>query len=149
MRVGASKHGEPYQYSVTYDDSGEYAVIKGFYHKNVTHEDFELIVKTINEASGKLVAYERIGRALIVQKDLDTTKGKIVMSVHKSKSTIQSPVVAQKDNKKIDLKVLLAGSQQAAKMFQTGKETMLNVERVVLADGSVIDMFHHIRTAAL
>lgn len=71
------------------------------------------------------------------------------MAVHKSKTTIPSPLDAVKDNRKIDMTVLAADNAQAAKMFQTGKETMLNVERVVLADGSVIDMFHHIATRAL
>lgn len=71
------------------------------------------------------------------------------MAAKFSKSTIPSPTTAMIGNKKIDLKILLDGSQLAAKQFQSGKETMLNVERVILADGSVIDLFHHIAAKAL
>lgn len=71
------------------------------------------------------------------------------MAAKFSKSTIPSPADAMISNKKIDLNVLLRDSGVAAKQFQSGKETMLNVERVILSDGSVIDMFHHISTKAL
>lgn len=71
------------------------------------------------------------------------------MATKYSKSTIPSPTDAQISNKKIDLNILLRDSAIAAKHFQSGKETMLNVERVILSDGSVIDMFHHVSTKAL
>lgn len=66
-----------------------------------------------------------------------------------SKSTIPSPTDAVSGNNKIDLEILLRDSGVAAKQFQTGKEIMLDVERVTLSDGSVIDMFHHISAKAL
>lgn len=65
------------------------------------------------------------------------------MASRYSKSTIPSPTVAVSRNKTINLQKLLEGSQTAAKQFQSGKEVMLNVERVVLRDGSVMDIFHH------
>ena len=84
VRVGASKAPEPYQYSVTYDDRGPYAVIKGFWHKRISRTEFETIIRTINQASGKLVAYERAGFPSIQIRQVDPTltKGRIVMHKH-------------------------------------------------------------------
>jgi hypothetical protein len=79
VRVGAARHGEPYLYSVTYDDAGEYAEIKGFYQRHIPRMEFELVVSRINEASGKLVCYQRIGQARTVQMDPASVCGKIVM----------------------------------------------------------------------
>jgi len=42
------------------------------------------------------------------------------------------------------MKIVAKDAKKTFDLFSAGKETLINLERVVLADGSVIDMFHHI-----
>lgn len=106
------------------------------------------MIKTINKATGILVAYDRAGPSPIrvVQIDPGLIKGKIRMSAHKSKTHVHSPEHALKDGK-VQLQELESGSAHANQMFGEGKEIMLDVKRLVLADGSVIDMFHHVASS--
>lgn len=155
VRVGANApFPAPYLYSVTFVIRGAYAEPVGFDHRRITPSEFKAIISSINQATGKLVAYDRAGvpPSRVVQINPGLTKGKIAMTIdrsHLSKTHVPSPAHAQHRDGSIDESVLQTDGAKAFKLFNDKEETMLNVERVVLADGSVIDMFHHIRTDAL
>lgn len=85
VRVGASSpFPSPYQYSVTYVIRGAYAEPVGFDHPKISPTDFQAIISSINQATGKLVAYDRAGMppSRVVQIDPRLIKGKILMSKH-------------------------------------------------------------------
>ncbi|HEY2010507.1 MAG TPA: hypothetical protein VGH23_16075 [Rhizomicrobium sp.] len=88
VRVGpdAAVLGDDYLYSVAYviewvGELGLFAVPKGFDHKNLEQSEAELIVRKINEASGKLVAYwrKRPRPHWLAQIPPDETGGRIAM----------------------------------------------------------------------
>lgn len=62
---------------------------------------------------------------------------------HLSKTHIPSPARAQKRDGSIDMKIVAKDAKKTFDLFSAGKEVLLNLERVVLADGSVLDIFHH------
>jgi hypothetical protein len=68
---------------------------------------------------------------------------------HLSKTHIPSPARAQKRDGSINMATVAKDAAKTFDLFKSGKETLLNLERVVLADGSVIDMFHHTATSPL
>lgn len=83
VRVGAAgPFPADYRYSVTYIDRGEYAEPIGFDAPKIRREDFDAIVRTINEATGKLVAYDRAPNSRVIQINPTLTQGKIVMTKH-------------------------------------------------------------------
>lgn len=151
LRVGASgPFPAPYLFSVKVVERDGFAEPVGFDHKDITRAQFEAVIRKINRVTKKLVAYWRAmpHPHRVYQIDPGLTKGRIVMAIqadrsHLSKTHIPSPARAQKRDGSINLKVLATDSQKAFRLFQSGKEIMLNAERVVLADGSVLDMFHH------
>lgn len=82
-RVGADgPFPSPYRYSVTFVERGEFAEPVGFDHPKICREDFDSIIRAINEATGKLVAYDRAPFHRVIQINPALTKGKIVMTKH-------------------------------------------------------------------
>jgi hypothetical protein len=88
VRVGPDAAALPddYVYSVTYilkqlGTRGVFAVPIGFSRKGLPHDEAELIVRTINGASGKLVAYwrKRPRPHWLAQIPPDETGGRIAM----------------------------------------------------------------------
>jgi hypothetical protein len=157
VRVGArGPFPAPYRYSVTVVERDGFAEPVGFDHKDPTPSEFETVIRKINKVTGKLVAYWRAGPPPIryVQIDPGLIKGRILMASqvdrsHLSKTHIPSPARAQKRDGSINMKIVETDYKKAVSAFSSGKESLLNVERVVYADGSVVDMFHHIATSAL
>lgn len=91
IRVGAAgPYPEPYRYSVTYIERGEWAEPVGFDTPKIRREDFDAIVRCINEATGKLVAYNRAPFYRVFQINPALTKGKIVMHKHHVKEAINA-----------------------------------------------------------
>lgn len=72
----------PYRYSVTYVERGDYAEPVGFDQPKIMDSDYEDIIRTINEATGKLVAYDRAPFHRVTQINPKLTKGRIVMHKH-------------------------------------------------------------------
>jgi len=62
---------------------------------------------------------------------------------HLSKTHIPSPARAQKRDGSINMATVAKDAKKTFGLFESGKEVLLNLERVVLADGSVLDIFHH------
>jgi hypothetical protein len=153
VRVGpmARAYGDPYEYSVTYVERGAFAEPVGFDHPKISKSDFADILRAINRATGKLVAYDRAGPppTRLVQINPELIEGRISMSAHKSHTHVPSPEDALDAHGKIKPETLAADAAQANEMFASGKETMLDVKRLVFHDGSVMDCFHHIATEAL
>lgn len=148
VRVGAiAPFPAAYDYSVTYVIRGEFAEPVGFDHPKISRSDFADIIRAINQATGKLVAYDRAGPppTRVVQIHPGLIEGRIVMAAHKSHSHIPSPEDAMKDGKP-DLAAFDTDGAQAREVFLSGKETLLDAKRLVCQDGSVWDMFHHVAT---
>lgn len=124
VRIGAlaRAYGDPYDYSLTYVIRGEYAEPVGFEHKQITPTDFKDIIRSINQATGKLVAYDRAGPpwTRVVQIDPKLTKGRIVMAIdrsHLSKTHIPSPARAQKRDGSINMKTVAIDAKKAFEAF--------------------------------
>jgi len=71
----------PYRYAVHFKRGGEYAEPFGFDHESFTPSEFQYIIRQINQATGKLVAYWRaVPRPhRVVQIDPGLVNGRIVM----------------------------------------------------------------------
>lgn len=67
----------------------------------------------------------------------------VVDRSHLSKTHVPSPARAQKRDGSIDMKVVEKDAKKTYELFKSGKEVLLNLERVVLRDGVVCDMFFH------
>jgi hypothetical protein len=151
VRVGASgPFPAPYRYSVTIVERDGFAEPVGFDHKDPTPEEYEAVIRKINKVTGKLVAYWRAVPYphRVHQIDPGLIKGRILMATqadrsHLSKTHIPSPARAQKRDGSINMKIVETDAQKTFALFKSGKEVLLNLERLVLADGSVMDIFHH------
>lgn len=154
IRVGASgPFPAPYRYSVFAVHSGEFAEIVGFDHPRPAYSEYKAVIQLLNQATGKLVAYDRAGPPPTrhIQLDPGLTKGKLVMAIdrsHLSKTHIPSPARAQKRDGSINMDILEKDGAKMFKLFKGKKEKMLNVERITFSDGSVMDCFHHIAADA-
>lgn len=99
VRVGpdASEFLRDFEWSLTFryerveGHRGEYAVAKGYWRKNLAPSEGEAVVRTVNQATGRLVCFERAenGRLKfrVVQLPLDQTGGRIAMA----KEVIKEP----------------------------------------------------------
>jgi len=151
VRVGArGPFPAPYKYSVTVVERDGFAEPVGFDHKDPTPGEFQAVIRKINKVTGKLVAYWRAVPYphRVFQIDPGLTRGRIVMASqidrsHLSKTHIPSPARAQKRDGSINMQTVAKDAQKTFALFKSGKEILLNLERVVLADGSVLDIFHH------
>jgi hypothetical protein len=88
IRVGAGgSFPAPYRYSVTVRTHGSHAEPVGFDHPKISRSEFELLIRTINSVTGKLVAYDRAGPPVrrMIQLCLKSTKGKIVMAPYNAR----------------------------------------------------------------
>jgi|SRR6185295_8827418 len=112
VRVGAdAPFPAPYRYSVTFVIRGAYAEPVGFDHPKISPTDFFDIISSINQATGKLVAYDRAGvpPSRVVQIDPRLTKGKIIMSKHQHRSAHE----AKKADGSVDQNTVLVHSVEA------------------------------------
>jgi hypothetical protein len=86
VRVGAAgPFPAPYRYSVTFVMRGEFAEAVGFSQRKVAPSDFETVIRLVNKATGKLVAYDRAGSppTRVVQIDPGLINGRILMTHRK------------------------------------------------------------------
>lgn len=80
IRMGADGPGDDYRFSFTLNTQGQYAEIVGFYHEDLTWEEFQFMARMIN-GRGYLVVFERMGPPVTryVQINPQEIKGRIVM----------------------------------------------------------------------
>lgn len=114
VRVGAiGPFPAPYRYSVTFVQRDGWSEGVGFDHKGATPEEFEAVIRLVNQVTGKLVAYWRAGPPPIrvVQIDPGLINGKILMS--KDKHQHRHAHEAKKDDGSLDQNTVLIHSLEA------------------------------------
>lgn len=127
LRVGPEHHdfGDDYNFSVTYDIIGDWAVIKGFYFKNPTPSDFEDVIRAINTITGRLVSYERAGEPpiLVYQIPPGQINGRIKLVTHKHRDANE----AKKTDGSVDQTIVLVHALEAVIAALKGEITLSNI----------------------
>lgn len=116
-RDGA-KWSDEYDYHTGYKLEKGYAVIKGFSEDGVSREEYELIIRTVNEKIGYLVTYDRYNRTPPVKRfqlPLWQTKGKIRMATEE----IHHTDLAKNEDGEIDTKVVIQSARHALDIIET------------------------------
>lgn len=128
----ANNYGDPYDGSVPYVIEDRYAVLKGFSDRGICASEYRAIIHAINDAEGKLVAYDRLTSHPYRMAQIEL-KGPLFMTKHTIPHTSEalSPV---------DHMIAIG---KAGENIKAGHSTLLdhsglNVSEQDLGDGTVL-----------
>src|ERR1700748_872793 len=142
VRVGphATTFGMPYARSATYVLKDGYAIVKGFTESGFATSEYREAITAINDAEGKLVAYDRAGPPPIrlIQLNPELTNGRIIMRKHHVSE-------AKKPDGTVDHAKVAEGMAYWMGEIQSGRASIIAGDQSDLPNGDTLIWFvrHH------